>query len=123
MFNRSLTLQCGVRAVSVVIVSEAQKLQFQIGHRPEQQPGAMKAQQGGCFECERHFTEPTRFYPDRTESSDELILDAEIARPSTRTIEDQQLMLGKNGFGYDCPETSGLSEANNRCDEMDYENE
>ena len=38
MFNRSLTLQRGVRAVSVVIVSEAQKLQFQIGRRPEQQP-------------------------------------------------------------------------------------
>ncbi len=28
-------------------------------------------------------------------------------------------MLGQNRFGYDCPETSGLSEANNRCDEMD----
>jgi hypothetical protein len=28
-------------------------------------------------------------------------------------------MLGQNGFGYDGPETSGLSEANQRCNEMD----
>jgi hypothetical protein len=55
----------------------------------------MKAQQRRCFERKRHFTEPTRFDPDRTESSDEPILDAEIGRPSTRTIEDQQLMLGQ----------------------------
>jgi hypothetical protein len=31
-------------------------------------------------------------------------------------------MLGKNGFGYDCSETSGLSKANNGCHEMDDEN-
>jgi hypothetical protein len=32
-------------------------------------------------------------------------------------------MLGQNGFGYDGSETSGLSEANHRCDEMDGENQ
>jgi hypothetical protein len=31
-------------------------------------------------------------------------------------------MFGQNGFGYNCSETPGLSEANNRCDEMDSEN-
>jgi hypothetical protein len=41
----------------------------------------------------------------------------------TRTIEDQHLMLGQNGFGDDRPETARLSEANNGCDEMDDENE
>ena len=32
-------------------------------------------------------------------------------------------MLDQNGFGDDCPETAGLSEANNGCDEVDDENE
>jgi hypothetical protein len=28
-------------------------------------------------------------------------------------------MLGQDGFGDDCPETTRFGEANNRCDEMD----
>jgi hypothetical protein len=82
----------------------------------------MKAQQRGCFECNRHFTEPTRFDSEGTESSDEPILDAQIGCRPTRTVQDQHLMFGQYRFGYDCPETSGLSEGNKRCDEMD-ENE
>src|SRR6516162_3254925 len=38
-------------------------------------------------------------------------------------ISADPLMFDQNGFGDDSPETSGLSEANNRCDEMDDENE
>jgi hypothetical protein len=32
-------------------------------------------------------------------------------------------MFGQNGFGNDSPQTSGLSKANNRCDEMEDEND
>jgi hypothetical protein len=32
-------------------------------------------------------------------------------------------MLGQDGFGDDCPETTRFDEANNRCDEIDDEDE
>jgi hypothetical protein len=32
-------------------------------------------------------------------------------------------MLGQNGFGHYRPETSGLGKANDRCDEMDDDNQ
>ena len=83
----------------------------------------MKTQQRGWLEQNRDLPKPTWPNPERTESGNEPIPDAEIGRPSTRTVEDQQLMFGQNGFGYNCSETPGLSNANNRCDEMDNENE
>ena len=83
----------------------------------------MKAQQGGGFERKRHFTEPTRFDPEGTQSRDEPILNAQIGCTAPRTVEDQHLMLGQDGFGYDSPKTSGLTKPKNCRDEMDNENE
>jgi hypothetical protein len=83
----------------------------------------MKAQERGCLERNRHFMEPARFDPKRTESGNESIPNEQIRCTPTGAVKDQRLMLGKNGFGYDCSETSGLSKANNGCDEMDDENE
>jgi hypothetical protein len=62
----------------------------------------MKAQQGGGFERKRHFTEPTRFDPEGTQSRDEPILNAQSGRTATRTVQDQHLMFGQNGFCDNC---------------------
>jgi hypothetical protein len=75
------------------------------------------------LEQNSHPPKPTWLNPERTESGNEPIFDAEVGRPSTRTVHDQQLMLGQNGFGNDNPETSGLGETNNVCDDMDDENQ
>src|SRR5215470_17058681 len=50
---------------------------------------AMKTQQRGWLEQNRDLPKPTWPNPERTESGNEPIPDAEIGRPSTRTIKDQ----------------------------------
>jgi hypothetical protein len=75
------------------------------------------------LEFATHTLEPTWLNPERAESGNKPIPDAEIGRSPTRTVHDQQLMFGQNGFGDDSPQTSGLSKANNRCDEMENEND
>jgi hypothetical protein len=97
--------------------------------RRKQQPilsqnqSTMKAQQCGWLEENRDTPEPAWLNPERTESGDQPIPDAEIGRSPPRTVHDQQLMFSQNGFGDDSPQTSGLSKANKDCDEMEDENE
>jgi hypothetical protein len=58
----------------------------------------MKAQQRGWCEENGYTPEPAWLNPQRAESGDKPIPDAEIGRPLTRTVEDQQLMFDHNGF-------------------------
>jgi hypothetical protein len=83
----------------------------------------VKAQQCGRLEENGDTLEPAWPNPERAESGNQPIPDAEIGSSPTRTVHQQQLMFGQNGFGDDSPQTSWLSEANNHCDEMDDENE
>jgi hypothetical protein len=83
---------------------------------------AMEAQQRGRLEENGGTSEPAWLNPERAESGDEPISDAEIGCSLTRTVHDQQLMFGQNGFGDDSPETSRLSKANKDSDEMEDEN-
>jgi len=56
----------------------------------------MKAQQSGWLEENRDTSEPAWLDPERAESGDQPIPDAEIGRSPTRTVHDQQLMFGQN---------------------------
>jgi hypothetical protein len=59
---------------------------------------AMKTQQGGWLKQNRDLPKPTWPNPERTESGNKPISDAQIRRPSTRTVQDQQLVFGQNGL-------------------------
>jgi hypothetical protein len=65
----------------------------------------MKTQQCGWLEQNGCTPKPTWLNPERKKSSNESISDAEIGRPPSRTVHDQQLMLGQNDFGDDSPQT------------------
>jgi hypothetical protein len=56
---------------------------------------AMETQQRGWLEGDCDSPEPTRLDPKRTECGNEPIPNAEIRRPASSTVQDQQLMLGK----------------------------
>jgi hypothetical protein len=73
----------------------------------------MKTQQRGWLERDRHPAKPIRLNPERTDSSDKLIEGAEIWRTLARTVKDQQLMFGENGFCHDAAHSAGLNEPYN----------
>ena len=81
----------------------------------------MTIQERRWLERDGHSAKPTRFDPKRTESGDQPIQDLEIGCTSARSVQDQQLMFGQNGFCHNRAHTSGPDQPENR-DEMDNEN-
>jgi hypothetical protein len=82
----------------------------------------MEIQEGRRLEGDGHPAKPTRLDPKGTESGDHPIQNPEIRYTSARTVQNQQLMFGQNGFRHDSAHTSGLDQPENRRDEMDNEN-
>ena len=75
---------------------------------------AMKIQQCRWLEGDCHPAKPTRLDPKRTESGDQPIQDAEIRCAPARTVQDQQLMFGQNGFRHDSAHAAGPGKPKNR---------
>jgi hypothetical protein len=69
----------------------------------------MGIQQGGWLKCDRHPPKPTRLNPKRTESNYEPI-QGRFGGTPTRSIKDQQLMFGQNGFGDDSAQAAEANE-------------
>jgi hypothetical protein len=81
----------------------------------------MKIQECRRLERNRQTKMPLRPNPKRTESSNQAIQRAEIRRTPPRTIEDQQLVFGQNGFRDDGSHTARLKYAHDRSHDMDKE--
>jgi hypothetical protein len=81
----------------------------------------MKIQECRRLERDRQTTMPLRPNPQRTKSSNQATQDAEIRRTPPRTIKDQQLVFGQNGFRDDGTHTAWSVYAHNRSHEMDKE--
>jgi hypothetical protein len=80
---------------------------------------AMKTQECRWPERDRQAREPPWLNPKRTESCDEAIQGAQIRSTPARTIEDQQLVFGENGFCHDGSHATGSKDAHNRGDDVD----
>jgi hypothetical protein len=70
----------------------------------------MKTQERRWFERDGNPAKPTRFDPKRTESGDQPIQNPEIGCTPARSVQDQQLMFGQNGFCHNSAHTSGLDQ-------------
>ena len=70
----------------------------------------MKAQQRRRLEDDRGTDQPARAHEERTQAGDNPIGGAEIGRPFSRTIEDQQLVLDEHRFGHDGTHAAGPGE-------------
>jgi hypothetical protein len=83
----------------------------------------MKAQERRCLEHDCHPTKPPRPNPQGAETRDNSIQDAEIRGAPARTVDNQQLMLGENGFCDNGPHTAGSKGSHQRGDGMDEEDD
>jgi hypothetical protein len=81
----------------------------------------MKIQECRWPERDRHPMKPARPNPKRTERSDQAIQDAQIWGTPARTIQDQQLMFRENGFCDRGAHTARPTDAHNRGEHMDKE--
>jgi hypothetical protein len=79
---------------------------------------SMKAQQRGRLEDDRGADQPARAHEGGTQAGDHAIRGTEIGRPFSRTIEDQQLVLDKHGFGHHGTGAAGPGEPGDGCQQM-----
>jgi hypothetical protein len=70
----------------------------------------MKAQQRRRFEDDRGTDQPARAQEESTEAGNHAIRGAEIGRPFSGPIEDQQLLLDKDGFSHHATGAAGTGE-------------
>ena len=78
----------------------------------------MKAQQRRRFEDDRGTDQPARAQEESTEAGDHVIRGAEIGRPFAGPIEDQQLVLNKDGFRHHGTRAAGIGQPGNRRQQM-----
>ena len=64
-----------------------------------------------------------RAHEERTHAGEDPIRWAEIRRPLTRAIENQQLLLDQQRFGDDRPQTTGAHEPSKGGDQVDEQDE
>src|SRR6478672_11521874 len=69
-------------------------------------------------EDNRGTDQPARADQARTQTGDHPIGRAEIGRPFSRPIQDQQLVLHEHGFGHDSAGAAGPSEPSNGRQQM-----
>jgi len=82
----------------------------------------MEVQQRRWLECDRGSQDTVRPDPQRTETGDQPIANAQIWCPTPAPVQNQQLMSQYNGLGHDRPDTSGPENSENRHDSVEQKN-